>query len=236
MIDAAAGADFRIVPAGDSALMVEFEARIDPEINARAIAAAETIREAALPGVRDLVPTYRSVMVYFDPLRTSADVLVDLMTRAATSGRAAASDRIEPVEVPVCYGGTFGPDLAGVAEAKGLTEPQVVELHSEPIYRVFMLGFVPGFGYMGLVNPRLDMLRHSTPRTRVPTGSVAIAGRQTGVYPADTPGGWHILGRTPLKPFDPTRSDPFLYKPGDRVRFHPIDPATYARLAAHPNR
>lgn len=230
MTDVTGGADFRILPAGDAALMLEFEARIDPAVNARAIAAADAIRDASLAGVRDLVPTYRSVTVYFDPLRTSADALIDLMTRAATSGRAAAAETTEPVAVPVCYGGTFGPDLAGVAEAKGLTEQQVIEIHSSGIYRVFMLGFVPGFGYMGLVDPRLDMLRHSTPRTRVPTGSVAIAGRQTGVYPADTPGGWHILGRTPLKPFDLNRPEPFLYKPGDRVRFYPIDPATYARL------
>ncbi len=224
-------ADFHIVPAGDAALVVEFEDRIDPAINARAIAIAEGLRAAALAGVRDIVPTYRSVTVYFDPLRTPVEGLVDRLAHAAAAATGRQTAPRDPVRVPVCYGGPFGPDLAHVAVAAGLDEGAVVALHAAITYRVFMLGFVPGFAYMGLVDARIATPRHETPRTRVPAGSVGIAGSQTGIYPAATPGGWQLIGRTPLKPFDPARTEPFLFKPGDAVRFEPIAPDTYTRLA-----
>ena len=212
--EAAAGArvsGFRIVPAGDAALMVEFEERIDPEVNARAIAVAEAIQAAAIAGVRDIVPTYRSVAVYFDPLRTDHDALTDCLEGAAAvpSAPAAVAERVS-VLIPVCYGGEFGPDLAGVAAFADVTEDEVVRVHVGRTYRVFMLGFVPGFAYLGIVDQRIAMPRHATPRVRVPAGSVGIAGVQTGIYPAETPGGWQLIGRTPLKPFDPARADPFL--------------------------
>jgi KipI family sensor histidine kinase inhibitor len=218
---------FRIVPAGDSVLIVEFDERIDPEINARAIALAESVQSAALAGVRDVVPTYRSVAVFFDPLRTNYDALVDCLEReAAREGPAASADR-EPIRVPVCYGGDLGPDIAAVAAFGGIREDDVVRLHTAATYRVFMLGFVPGFAYMGLVDPRIAAPRQSTPRVRVPLGSVGIAGVQTGIYPAESPGGWQLIGRTALKPFDPSRAEPFLMKAGDLVKFHAVDRAEY---------
>ena len=124
------------------------------------------------------------------------------------------------MRIPVCYGGDLGPDLAGVASFAGMPEADVVRAHAAATYRVFMLGFVPGFAYLGIVDERIAMPRHSTPRVRVPLGSVGIAGVQTGVYPAETPGGWQLIGRTPVKPFDPSRADPFLMKAGDAVQFY----------------
>jgi len=213
---------YRIVPAGDSALIVEFEERIDPAVNARAIALADAVQGAAMAGVRDVVPTYRSVAVYFDPLRTPMDALVDRLHREAARASTASVEPRVPVRIPVSYGGEFGPDLEAVAAFATLTEADVIRIHTGAVYRVFMVGFVPGFAYLGIVDSRIAMPRHATPRVRVPVGSVGIAGVQTGIYPTETPGGWQVIGRTPLKPFDPDRAEPFLMKPGDAVQFYTI--------------
>ena len=219
--------NYRIVPAGESSLIVEFEERIDPAVNARTIACADAIQSANIAGVRDVVPTYRSVAVYFDPLRTDGDQLMERLAHEAEHADAPVATTAPPVRIPVCYGGEFGPDLASVAAFAGLPEAEVVRLHSAATYRVFMLGFVPGFAYLGLVDGRIAMPRRSTPRVRVPTGSVGIAGIQTGIYPAETPGGWQLIGRTPVKPFDAARRQPFLLKAGDAVHFYPIEPAEF---------
>jgi inhibitor of KinA len=176
-----------------------------------------------------VVPTYRSVAVYFDPLRTDGDALIARLRSVAEAPPPSSAVLRDPVRIPVCYGGELGPDLAGVAAFAGLSEDDVTRLHAGGTYRVFMLGFVPGFAYLGIVDQRIAMPRHASPRVRVPVGSVAIAGVQTGVYSAQTPGGWQLIGRTPLKPFDPSRDDPFLMKAGDAVQFHPIDRAEYDR-------
>ncbi|MGE5245076.1 MAG: 5-oxoprolinase subunit PxpB [Betaproteobacteria bacterium] len=225
---------FRIVTAGDSVLIVEFEERIDPAVNARAIALAESVQAAAIRGVRDVVPTYRSVAVYFDPLRTDYDALVRRLEREVAAAGSGIVHERPPIDIPVCYGGEFGPDLAAVAAFAHLGESEVVALHAGATYRVFMLGFVPGFAYMGVVDDRIAIPRHSTPRVRVPALSVGIAGVQTGIYPAETPGGWQLVGRTPLAPFDAGRPEPFLLKAGDAVRFRPIDRGEYDRLAKRP--
>jgi len=218
---------FRIVPAGDSAVVVEFEARIDPVVNARAIALADAVQRANLAGVRDVVPTYRSVAIYFDPLRTDYDTLLKRLQVDARETPDSAADVRAPIRIPVCYGGDFGPDLDGVAQFAGGTVDDVVALHTGATYRVFMVGFVAGFAYMGTVAERIAMPRHATPRVRVPLGSVGIAGVQTGVYPAETPGGWRLIGRTPLKPFDADRNEPFLMRAGDSVQFFPISRTEY---------
>jgi inhibitor of KinA len=222
---------YRIVPAGDSAVIVEFEERIDPAVNARTIACADAIQAMNMPGVRDVVPTYRSVAIYFDPLRTDNDALLERIAHEAEHAVGAATPASTPVRIPVCYGGELGPDLAAVAVFAGMPEDEVVGVHSSAVYRVFMLGFVPGFAYLGLVDQRIAMPRQSTPRVRVPAGSVGIAGVQTGIYPSETPGGWQLIGRTPAKPFDPARSEPFLMKAGDAVQFYSIDRAEYDTLA-----
>jgi inhibitor of KinA len=222
--------DFRIVPAGDSALVVEFEERIDPAVNARVIRVADAIQGASIPGVRDVVPAYRSVAVFFNPIRTDYPRLLDCLEREARRPAAGRVEERAPIDVPVCYGGELGPDLADVAAFAGMSPDDVVAAHAGAIYRVFMLGFVPGFAYMGVVDARIAMPRRAVPRVRVPSGAVAIAGLQTGIYPAETPGGWQLIGRTPVKPYDPTRPEPFLFKAGDAVRFAPIGRAEYDRL------
>jgi inhibitor of KinA len=221
---------FRIIPAGDSALVVEFEDRIDPAVNARAVAVAQQLQAQPVAGVRDVVPTYRSVAVYFDPLQTRYDALVARLEREAAQPVAAARRPLDVIRIPVCYGGELGPDLAGVAVFGGMSEPAVVDLHVGATYHVFMLGFVPGFAYMGIVDARIAAPRRETPRVRVPRGAVGIAGAQTGIYPAETPGGWQLIGRTPVRPFDAARLDPFLIKAGDDVRFYAIDRAEFDRL------
>ena len=223
--------DFQIVPAGDSVLIVELEERIDARVNARAIAIAAAIERARVPGIRDVVTTYRSVAVYFDPLRTDYDSLTTHLEREAARAESAKTTDRPPIAIPVCYGGEFGPDLPAVAAFADTTEDEVVSRHAAAIYRVFMLGFVPGFAYMGTVDTSIAAPRHPTPRVRVPLGSVGIAGVQTGIYPAETPGGWNLIGRTPFKPFDAGRAEPFLFRAGDHVRFVPIDRAEFGRLA-----
>jgi KipI family sensor histidine kinase inhibitor len=226
--------DYRIVAAGDSALLLEFEARIDPVVNARVIAVAESIQDARIAGVRDVVPTYCSVAVFFDPLRTRYDALVACLEQSAGRPFSGTPDVRAPVRIPVCYGGEFGPDLSEVARFARTTEDDVVVRHTRPIYHVYMLGFVPGFAYMGLVDSRIAATRLATPRIRVEAGSVGIAGAQTGIYPASTPGGWQLIGRTPVKPFDPARGQPFLFRAGDAVQFYSVGRDDYDRLHAHP--
>jgi len=209
----------RIVAAGDSALVVEFDERIDPLISARAAALAEAILAEHVPGVLDVVPTYRSVTTYFNPLRVDhaklEGTLRGLSSRLSTQELA----RREPIRIPVCYGGEFGPDLAAVATFAGVSEDDVVEIHSHATYRVMMMGFTPGFAYMGVVDARIAAPRLETPRHRVARGSVGIAREQTGIYPSETPGGWQIIGRTPVRPFDLSRAEPFLLHSGDEVQF-----------------
>lgn len=226
---------FRIVAAGDAALLVELADRVDPVINAVAIALAQAIRAAGIAGVRDVAPTYRSVAVYFDPLRTDYDALVAQVNAWCTGDGSVYQSETgppygdpAPVRVPVCYGGEFGPDLAQIAAFARVSETETIGIHTARTYRVFMLGFVPGFAYMGTVDERIAAPRLPVPRVRVPPGSVGIAGLQTGIYPVATPGGWQIVGRTPLRPFDLGRPEPFLFKPGDAVQFYSIEPDEYA--------
>jgi inhibitor of KinA len=222
--------EFRLVPVGDSTLTLEFEERIDPAINARAIAVADALRADAIQGVRDVVPTYRSVAVCFDPLLTDQDALARRLENAAAAATDASPTTRALIRVPVCYGDDFGPDLPEIARFANASESEVVDIHTRGRYRVFMLGFMPGFAYMGLVDSRIAMPRRETPRVRVPRGSVCVAGVQTSVHPVEAPSGWHLIGRTPVKPFDPTRPDPFLLKPADEVQFYAIDRAEFARL------
>jgi inhibitor of KinA len=219
--------DFRILAAGDSALVVEMEERIDPSINRRIVALGARLEAARLAGVRDIVPAYRSLTVYFDPLRTDYVGPVNRLTSELGQDRSGPEAGTRLLEIPVCYGGEHGPDLAHVAAFARLSEPEVVALHSTATYQVFMLGFLPGFAYLGSVDRRIAAPRRPEPRVRVPAGSVGVAGEQTGIYPSETPGGWQLIGRSPLKPFDLAREDPFLLKAGDRVRFRPIEPRQF---------
>lgn len=220
----------RVVPAGDSVVIVEFEERIDPAIAERGAALADALEAARIAGVRDIVPTFRSVAVYFDPLTTDGTALVDAIEHLVD--RTAASPRVHrpPIEIPVCYGGDFGPDLSRVAEFGRVSEADVIELHTAVTYHVMMVGFMPGFAYMATVDPRIAAPRLESPRPHVARGSVGIAKEQTGIYPGDTPGGWQVIGRAPVRPFDLSRPDPFLFRAGDEVRFVPIGSEEFERL------
>jgi len=218
--------DIRILPAGDSAWLIELPERIDTAVNERAIQIAHAIAERHIP-VTDIVVGYRTVMAYFDPLDAGTTNLETCLQEIAAAPPAAAEIRSASVEVPVCYDGIYGPDLGDVASfAHGSTE-DAVALHLSREYRVFVVGFVPGFAYMASVDPRIAVPRRPSPRLKVPAGSVAVAAGQTGVYPAETPGGWNLIGRCPIRPYDPRRAEPFLFHPGDRVRFRRISEELY---------
>jgi KipI family sensor histidine kinase inhibitor len=216
----------RLVLFGDSTIVLELEETIDPAVNARVIAIAAAARAANWPGVHDIVPTFRSVAVAFDPMRADLARIAAELERLAIAAPAPVEER-EPIAIPVCYGGDFGPDLEALARWAACGPDDVVERHVSTTYRVYMMGFVPGFAYMATVDPRIRAPRHTTPRMHVPAGSVGIAGMQTGIYPMDTPGGWQIIGRTPMSVFEPARVDPFLFRTGDSVRFVSIGREAY---------
>jgi inhibitor of KinA len=215
-----------ILPAGDQAFTVAFGAGID----GRVLAAAERLVAAAPAGVTDVVPGYDHLLVAYDPLVVAPDAV-----RTWLAGQLEAEDAPlagRTVELPVCYDPALAPDLEPLATEKGLTVEALVALHAAPAYRCHLLGFRPGFPFLGGLDDRLVAARLPSPRSRVPAGSVGIGGRQTGVYPVDSPGGWRLIGRTPLRLFDPARAEPFLVRAGDTVRFSPIDRATYDRMTA----
>lgn len=223
----------RLHYSGDSLVLVEFEPRVAPEINARVVALAHVIVTARVPGVRDVVPGYASVGVHVDPLGFDAGALEQVVAHAwDVTGPECMPAR--EVEIPVCYGGEHGPDLAAVAAFAGCTAADVVERHAAAAYRVYMLGFLPGFAYLGTVDATIAMPRHASPRERVPAGTVGIAGRQTGVYPCESPGGWQLIGRTPWRMFDPTRPEPAVVRAGDVVRFRPVPAGDFNGLAGGP--
>lgn len=209
----------RIVTMGDSCAAVQFEAAIDASVNARCIALAASLEARALAGIRDVVATYNAVTIHFDPLQTDERTLYVALESAARNDAITPQLDARTVEIAVNYGGEHGPDLAVVAEFAKCSEAEVVRLHTSILYRVYMLGFLPGFAYMGSVDARIAMPRLDAPRLHVQAGSVGIAGAQTGIYPFDSPGGWRIVGRTSAKPFDASRAEPFLLKAGDHVKF-----------------
>jgi KipI family sensor histidine kinase inhibitor len=210
----------RVDPLGDSALLVTLTEAASPESSARLAWLAAQVRGLHLPAVRDIVPAYCALAVFFDlaadpaPL---ADALHDLVAKLPPVSSRAEAGRVHVI--PVVYD---GPDLADVAARTGLSTTELIRRHASPTYHAYFLGFLPGFAYLGPVDDALVLPRRPEPRRRVPPGSVAIAGAQTGIYPLETPGGWHLLGRTEVTLFDPSREQPSLIAAGDRVRFEPV--------------
>ena len=216
--------DVKLLAAGEGGLVVEFGAIISPAINVCVQTFMRMVSGSKVNGIIEAVPSYCSVVIYFDPFKiTRASltkqieaILADLqLTKLENLGR-------RVVHIPVCYGGVLGPDLDYVAKYTGLMVEQVIKLHTRQPYLVYMLGFTPGFPYLGGLSDLLIVPRQEKPRSRVPVGSVGIGGNQTGFYPIESPGEWWLIGRTPLKAFDPTRSEPFLLAPGDYVQFESI--------------
>ena len=217
--------------AGDGALLVEFAEEVSAAVNGRVRALLAALDADPPAGLRDLVPAYRTLLVVYDPLALPyAALLARLRALEGTAWRPLPPAR--RVTIPVAYGGAFGPDLADVAAHTGMAMEAVVGRHAAGRYLVYFLGFSPGFPYLGGLDPALATPRLPRPRTLVPAGSVGIAGGQTGIYPQATPGGWRLIGRTPLHLYDPAAPEPFLLRPGDALRFRPVDPPEFARLEA----
>jgi inhibitor of KinA len=219
----------RFRTAGDRGLLVEYGDVIDPLINNKVRSLAIAMGDNPAEGVTEIIPTYRSLLIIYDPsLTRPAELQNKLVALEARLGKI----KIPPprtVEIPVCYGGECGPDIDTVADAHNLTVEEVIELHTEPEYLIYMVGFTPGFPFLGGLSEKLYTPRLETPRTIVPEGSVGIANNQTGIYPVASPGGWQLIGRTPLKLFAPRRRNPFLYQAGDRIKFNPISTDEYIR-------
>lgn len=224
----------RIRPQGECGIVVELGDAIDPAVNARVHALAAAVAGELGDRVQEVVPGYASLLVLHDPLRVPrASLARRLLALAARVVAAPATLPRRIVRVPVCYGGDAGPDLEDVARYAGLPPAEVVALHAAPVYRVYLLGFTPGFPYLGGMSPRIACPRLASPRPRIPAGSVGIAGEQTGIYSVESPGGWRLVGRTPLRLFDldPRARRPFLLAAGDGLRFVPVDGPTFEEIA-----
>lgn len=222
----------RFLWSGDACLVVEFGDSIDIGVNSMVRLLAERIEAESPSWLLETVPTYRSLAVFLDPWKTSRDDAMAFVYSLAVSVGGAAPAERKLIEIPVCYGGDFAPDIERVSRHTSLSGEEIIRLHSSPVYHVFMLGFSPGFPYLGGMDPKLETPRLDNPRTSIPAGSVGIAGKQTGVYPLQTPGGWNLIGRTPLRLFDPAREDPFLVGAGMQIRFVPISEETFSRIAS----
>jgi len=220
----------RLLRAGETCLVTEFGDAIDPAVNARVQSLRRMLEASGEPGLQECVPTYRSLAIYHDPLVLPPEALAERVRALLPRCAAAAPEEGEGIEIPVLYGGEEGPDLEDVARIAGLDPEEVVRRHSARDYWCHMLGFTPGFAYLGGMDESLAAPRLENPRTRIPAGSVGIAGKQTGIYPIDSQGGWRLIGRTPLRLFDPAAEEPILLDAGLWIRFVPVDRATFGAI------
>lgn len=220
----------RFLQAGEEGMVVEFGEGIDPEINLLVLELDRKLSQEPIEGVKETIPTFRSLFISFDPLKISFPELKKRIEGTLQFLEIPNLSEGRLFSIPVVYGGEYGPDLKVVASLKGLSEEEVMELHTSRDYRVFMIGFTPGFPYLGILPEEIAAPRLETPRLKVPKGSVGIAELQTGIYPLQSPGGWRIIGQTPIELFRPEEESPFLLSPGDRVRFFPISPSEFKEL------
>lgn len=218
----------RLLSSGEAAVTIELGDTVDADVNAHVIALAAAIESRKVGGIREIVPTYRSVLVEFDPLRVSRKALSDVIA-AAWEGTDFGTAKARHWRVPVCYGGPYGIDLTDFAHARDMSEDEVVRRHTTALYRIYMIGFAPGFAYLGGVDPSLHTPRRDGPRLRTPAGSVSIGGQQSAISPPiEIPSGWHLLGRTPIRSYDPDRAvAPFLFAAGDHVTIFSISEALF---------
>lgn len=220
----------KFLAAGDSSILIEFGNEISPEINRKITATVRLMREQQIQGVVDIIPAFCSLLINYDPRVISFEKIERRMRHLVKLETAAEEVRKKIIEIPVCYGGEFGPDISTVAEHAGISKEEVIRIHSSGDYLIYMLGFLPGFSYLGGLDERIHTPRLADPRMMIPAGSVGIGGSQTGIYPLDSPGGWQLLGRTPVKTYDPDREEPILFEAGDYIRFIPIDESEFFRI------
>lgn len=213
----------KIYTAGDSSVLIEFGKEISPEINGQITALVHLMKEQHIEGVVDMIPAFCSLLINYDPrvisygkIRRRLEKLLKLEVRQEGGSR-------QVIQIPVCYGGQYGPDLENIASHAGLSPQEVIDIHCSRDYLIYMLGFLPGFSYLGGLDERIHTSRLANPRIRIPAGSVGIGGSQTGIYPLDSPGGWQLLGMTPVKTYDPARQSPILFEAGDYIRFVPVN-------------
>lgn len=224
--------DVHFRPMGDRSLLIEFEETISPAIHRKVRALSQAIEGAKIAGTREVIPAYRSMVVHYDPQETSIEDLCLRIRELESKPEELDVSRSRRVQIPVCYGGDLGPDLPYVARHNGLTENDVVAIHSGATYLVYMIGFLPGFPYLGGMSSKIATPRLTEPRTRTPTGSVGVAGTQTGVYPIESPGGWRIIGRTPIELFVAHEVPPARLAMGDSVEFVPISRSEFDEIRA----
>lgn len=220
----------KYLTAGDKGLVIEFGNEISKPINEKIRSMVLAIEKAGLTGLSELVPTYRSLLVYYDPLQWSYQKLVQRLQELEGELNSLQLPQPKVTLLPVLYGGEYGPDLPFVCENTGLTPEEVIDIHTSRDYLIYMIGFTPGFPYLGGMDERIATPRLQNPRTKIPAGSVGIAGSQTGVYPIESPGGWQLIGRTPVKLYDPHRATPVLLAAGDYVRFYSINETEYQEI------
>ena len=223
--------NYPVLPCGDCAVTLQVGTEISEEVNGNVVALMQALRDAAIPGIRELVPSYSAVCIHYDPAVLPYDVLLKTLERIEIKAVTSDSASQKTVEIPVCYGGEYGPDLTFVADHNGLSPEEVVAIHSGGTYLVYMLGFLPGFAYMGGMDGRIATPRLTSPRAKIPAGSVGIAGGQTGIYPLSSPSGWQLIGRTPVKMFAMVgETGRFALSAGDRVKFVPITAEQYRKM------
>ncbi len=223
--------ELKFIPAGNSALFCSIAKDIKPSVSQKIVTIHKLIGQSGIRGVIESVPSYTGLMIYFDPLKIDFKALEELVTKLynkVISGNSKVLSRL--IRVPVCYEKEFGLDIEIVANQSGLSNEEVIELHTRPEYLVHMIGFTPGFPYLGGLSKKLETPRKADPRLKVKAGSVGIAGIQTGIYPIESPGGWQIIGRTPLVLFKPEAKEPFLFKAGDYVIFKSITLTDYFNI------
>ncbi len=223
---------FKHIPAGETAFLIKFGNEISEEIHKQIIAYLNAIKanKELMKGVTDLVPSYADLLVYYNPLIFSYKEVLIKLKAAEKSMEVQLDDKARLIEIPVCYGGIYGEDLDIVAAHNKLSPGQVVEIHTSSNYLVYMLGFTPGFSYLGGMDKRIATPRKEKPRTIIPTGSVGIAGSQTGIYPIESPGGWQLIGKTPVKLFDPDNTSAVLLRAGDRIRFVSVNENEFKKI------
>jgi len=220
------------LPCGDGALTVAFAQEMSEETNRKIRFLAAKLEEMNMKGVCESVPAFCSITVYFDPLVIRRQRLEKSIRKILASYSEGNGERKRVFLIPVCYDGEYAPDMEDVCKLTGLAKEKIIELHSGRDYLIYMLGFLPGFPYLGGMDPRIEASRLDSPRTSIPVGAVGIGGKQTGIYPLASPGGWRLIGRTPVKVYDPQRDDPILYRAGDYIRFCPITEEQFKELSA----
>ncbi|MCL2873297.1 MAG: 5-oxoprolinase subunit PxpB [Defluviitaleaceae bacterium] len=215
---------------GDKAIVVEFGQSISEELNKAVTAFQSAVISSKIEGITETFPSYKALTITYDPLVISYSELVSKLKESELNMCTKDIKNPNIIEIPVCYGGEFGPDIESVAEINGITAQEVVKIHTSKPYLIYMLGFMPGFSFLGELDKKINAPRLTSPRTKVIPGSVGIAGAQTGIYAIESPGGWQLIGRTPYKMFDPNREKPILYEAGDLIQFISITPEEYIRL------